>query len=236
MFIPNLNRHFNNQLSWLKVMERESGLAPSGKTIQFQGLLLAGWSRYDHFAVLCELLPVSIPSLVLDLVTVAKPVNLGAEIHSLLSCPGTVPLLTQRRLRQDPHQSELRNCKFPGSKLFGLVSSLQYYKSEAENLVRKLRLRGGWLTSYNLRHNFSSPSRLSPQTRQIQYLLKSLSEYSSNLNNEMNQFFLEDTVNEWIEQNILPIRVILQSLNKDINLISARKDWPRRPVVSSSVS
>ena len=80
MFIPNLNRHFNNQLSWLKVinftfyvytiitliyrifyasiinrqnifnpqvMERESGLAPSGKSIQFQGLLLAGKGN-DH--------------------------------------------------------------------------------------------------------------------------------------------------------------------------------------------
>ena len=26
-----------------------------------------GWSRYDHFAVLCELLPASLPSLVINL-------------------------------------------------------------------------------------------------------------------------------------------------------------------------
>ena len=30
----------------------------------FQGIVITGWSRYDHFAVLAELLPAAMPSLV----------------------------------------------------------------------------------------------------------------------------------------------------------------------------
>ena len=31
------------------------------------GIALTGWARYDHFAVLCELLPAALPSLAVNL-------------------------------------------------------------------------------------------------------------------------------------------------------------------------
>ena len=36
------------------------------------GVIVTGWSRYDHFGILCELLPAALPSLALSLFTLAS--------------------------------------------------------------------------------------------------------------------------------------------------------------------
>ena len=69
LFGVNVQRHVGNNLAWLEVMRRET--LSSGK-LSFRGLVLTGWSRYDHFAVLCELLPVAMPSLILNLVIITQ--------------------------------------------------------------------------------------------------------------------------------------------------------------------
>jgi hexosaminidase len=69
LFSVNIQRHVGNNLAWLEVMRRET---LSSAKLSFRGIVLTGWSRYDHFAVLCELLPVAIPSLILNLVVVSQ--------------------------------------------------------------------------------------------------------------------------------------------------------------------
>uniref|UniRef100_A0A8C0VQV0 beta-N-acetylhexosaminidase n=1 Tax=Cyanistes caeruleus TaxID=156563 RepID=A0A8C0VQV0_CYACU len=80
-----LSYHLKNHLSWLKVMQAVPRLAP----LRLQGVVLTGWQRYDHYSVLCELLPVSIPSLAICLQTLVN-----GEPPALLAWPGSPPAPT----------------------------------------------------------------------------------------------------------------------------------------------
>jgi len=58
--------HQRNQQTWLETMYTAS----FRHKVNFTGIAITGWSRYDHMLSLCELLPSSIPSLAYALQTI----------------------------------------------------------------------------------------------------------------------------------------------------------------------
>lgn len=239
LFMPNMLRHYRNHLSWRDIMARESSSSSGhGRPSRFRGLALTGWSRYDHFAVLCELLPVAVPSLILNLATVSSN---GSEVskfratEKLLKCDveeknNNNARLSPLTLEQDPHQFELRRCRFPGAKVFGAVGSLHHFKAEVEALDTSSRETQGWLTPYNIRHNYTSPWRLSETVSGHAYLVKSLREYANKTATALAAIFDRPTVEEWVEQNIRPLQEKTEKLLQVVDKLTARNTWPRRPI------
>ncbi|KAI8436307.1 hypothetical protein MSG28_004346 [Choristoneura fumiferana] len=52
-----VSRYVSNQEAWRLEIKKY------GHSTHFVGVILTGWSRFDHYATLCELLPVALPSL-----------------------------------------------------------------------------------------------------------------------------------------------------------------------------
>lgn len=59
---PVISHHLSNHERWLEELGTHVG-----KISEFRGVALTGWSRFDHYATMCELLPTAIPSLALCL-------------------------------------------------------------------------------------------------------------------------------------------------------------------------
>lgn len=234
MVIPPARRHLENNLKWLSVINAESARFSNG----IQGIAITGWQRYDHFAVLCELLPTSIPSLALSLSAVAKG-YFDTNIHqnhilSALTCPEPTENQQARRpwidLHHDADMTSFGKCMFPGSQTLRYALRLTSTLTEARQYINDMKYKRGWLTTYNIRHNFSSPIRVEELIGDAFRLESSLSSMAKNAVESMIEVFDKWTIDEFLEQTIMPVLEELQKMQKEADQLMSRRVWPKRPL------
>lgn len=88
--LTSMRQRISNHYSWMKVMREMTAQS----IVRFDGVALTGWSRYDHFLALCELLPQAVPQLVAGLQVIKLGVSdalnesVKLEIERGLECSG----------------------------------------------------------------------------------------------------------------------------------------------------
>ena len=105
---------------------------------------------------------------------------------------------TSRRLNYD-----LMTCKFPGARIFSLVQGLQKLKSELDTQELRLKEHEGWLTPYNIRHNFTSNWRVLEPLRRQQVLAKALADLESKAREALAEVYDNATVGATIDAAFL---------------------------------
>lgn len=221
--LPDIRMRYNNQRSWLR-------MASNTETI-VAGHVLTGWSRFDHFAVLCELLPAAIPSLLLNLILLASresDKHVLASWKASLKCPTTSPLTIDSTTTN--HQP-LAACTFLGHSAFVVTSKFLTLKYKVDSFHKSLTEENAWMTGYNVRHNFSSPYRILEGFRLTENyaLIKEVNRFRNETRDVLLQYFDDYTVDEWIEQRILPLTTKLSYLENIENRLISHRSWPRRP-------
>lgn len=183
--IPPIEKHLENNIRWLAMIQQENAHFVNG----FQGLVLTGWQRYDHFAVLCELLPISLPSLFLSLSTVSRGYfNTNYQEnglfkvlecrHDVLSRPGH-PWL---HLQQDTRPVQLfLTCKYLCSDIYLFAAKLQHSLQEARFYLHRMQEDSAWMSDYNVRHGFSS-------NLAVENILRQTNDYIVNLRELLTEF------------------------------------------------
>lgn len=200
-----------------------------------QGIALTGWSRYDHFAVLCELFPAAFPSLAISLHTASKGYfDVDSKSNSIipsLTCP-EVPgdRYIWLDLQKDPNLAAFTRCIFPGSSVFRYINRLSSLVTEAREFIDSIKFSRGWLSDYNIRHNFTSPTRVLELLDDQPRLQASLTNLARSVSEGMEEMYDHYTIGEYIEQRIYPLINELKNLEKVGDSLRMRKVFPIRPL------
>lgn len=173
--------------------------------------------------MLCELFPVGIPSLAVNLLTIKT----GQYDRSLLKRAATD--LECSNVLEVESPGVAAYCNFPGFKIYQFVQQLKLSKQSLQNqLFDDYQLRG-WLSNFNIRHNYSSSWYLDQVVDKVQMYKGDLENLVRQLRTEMNQVFFPDTVDEFIYTYIQEDLNKLVSLTEAARRIATIKTFPGRP-------
>ncbi|NXT03735.1 HEXDC Hexosaminidase, partial [Jacana jacana] len=202
---PPLSYHLKNHLSWLKVMQALPQLAP----LHFQGIILTGWQRYDHYSVLCELLPVGIPSLAICLQTLVNGGFTEETKRKVLDALGFQSM-----------QLEQSTCEgrgtFPGAEVYHMVEQVNGHLKESilKALEEESAIKG-WFSTYHRKHQFGNPRNMESFGSKVLKLHEDWESFVHDLRTHLERVYFPDTVEEWMEENINPYLDQLRDLVRD---------------------
>ncbi|XP_023677937.1 hexosaminidase D [Paramormyrops kingsleyae] len=210
-----LDHHLKNHLIWLKVMEA----MPKYPSISFQGIILTGWQRYEHFSVLCELLPVGVPSLALCLQTLKHgdfSDQVKKEVEHILGCKLDVKNGTCEG-----------SGAFSGSELYHMVHHIHTnLQSDMKDLLGNRELQGVF-SLYHRKYHIGNPRNLGIYKTKMEQALKHWESYLENFRVQMEAIYFPDTVEEWMDENVNPSMDQLRGLVADLGQIIALEGKPK---------
>ncbi|KAH9513263.1 hypothetical protein Btru_034503, partial [Bulinus truncatus] len=116
---------------------------------------------------------------------------------------------------------------FPGHIVYYAMQELYGYTEI--NTKSKIE---GWLSEYQVSHRFSNPGQLRSLGLLLTKQSSGFTKVSYPLKNSLSEIFSQDTVEEWIAENIEErINNIKDALSK-IEILMKTNTWPRRPLKS----
>ncbi|XP_075686653.1 hexosaminidase D-like [Rhinoderma darwinii] len=219
MWTP-MNLHMKNHEEWKKVI----GTMSKFPKIHYSGIALTGWQRYDHYSVLCELLPVGIPSLAVCLQTL-KHGKFTEEAKK-----DTAHLLGFNNINAEKNICEGSGA-FPGAEIYNMVKKVHSdLKSKVREITEGDSEINGWFSRYHRTHRFGNPLKMETFSAKV---LKANEEWESHiqaLRSQLDSMYFPDTVEEWMEENVNLYMDSLREMAKDFQEILPLNARPKVPL------
>ncbi|XP_041363574.1 hexosaminidase D-like [Gigantopelta aegis] len=193
-YVTDVTYHIANHLAWISSLNNIRS-----KFTTIKGIVLTGWQRYDHYAVLCELLPQAIPSLAMCLAVLLKG-EFTPEIHMSVSHQLNFTSL----LPLNPfHSNEVLVCDFPGSDVYCLMLECLKLELQYEEFLHN-DMFVAWMNEYNVKRNFINVLYIEPIIGESVKILEKLVDLQANLQKAMATVFYDNTVIEWLQVVLSP--------------------------------
>ncbi|NXG12991.1 HEXDC Hexosaminidase, partial [Grallaria varia] len=165
--------------------------------------------RYDHYSVLCELLPVSIPSLAICLQTL---VNGGFTEEAKRK---VLDVLGLESVQLEQSTCEGRGA-FPGVEIYHMVEQVNGHLKESilKALEEESAIKG-WFSPYHRKRQFGNPRNMESFGSKVLKLHEDWESFVRDLRAQLERVYFPDTVEEWLEEYINPYLDQLRALVRD---------------------
>lgn len=111
-----------------------------------------------------------------------------------------------------------------------LLYRLHSIEIDYEDFLTATKKNRGWMTDYNVQHEFSSPLRVDELMNDHSRIYRSILSMIRPIQESLTGIFDKYTISEWIEQRIYPMVRELEKIQKQAHDLKAKKTWPKRPL------
>ncbi|KAL0841578.1 hypothetical protein ABMA28_015237 [Loxostege sticticalis] len=180
-----VNRYVSNHEAWIQEVRKYPQTS-------FAGIILTGWSRYDHYAALCELLPVSLPSLAscLKLLTKAE-----ATPNEAVVC------------------ESLPSLDWPGEQVARGVHTFVLLRERAFAFIHG-DLVTTWLNTWQIENSYTNPVQVEGIAVAARQLMGEFVALQSELTPHLNAVTGRRSSEEWLKTFVLPLMNKISDLLK----------------------
>ncbi|KAI6188076.1 Beta-N-acetylhexosaminidase [Aphelenchoides besseyi] len=189
-----------------------------------EGLIYSGWSRYDHLAILTELMPVAIPQLAMSAETMleARPLELNYP-------------KTRRWLGCDPPADKMNfamGCNFPGVKIYELINDFASRRLKARAYLDDDYEFNGWLSRVAVNYSISSPMYIEKIIPNIDMHLGPLEFIVKEFRKEMAKIYFPETIDEYVFNYMSDVIDILRERRDRAIQLRVQRHFSKRPYVT----
>lgn len=243
--VTSIEHHYRNHLSWISVMNQKI----TQSILKFKGVALTGWSRYDHFLQLCDLLPQAIPSLVFNL----QAIQFGeldekrkSEITTKLGCTGQIPwsgeviysyvsctfpghevIICVNTFKMTNHLLSHNNFFLIIIKIYEVVLNL---KSVLDSYKQAMDFSALYMSPLSLNYNYIHKKRAIECLDKLYPAFQSMSQFRERFIRACDIMYRNETAVEWLEVYFTPQMDIIYSTISKIKNMSRENDWKPRPL------
>ncbi|KAG6449862.1 hypothetical protein O3G_MSEX006298 [Manduca sexta] len=241
--IPNLKNRFMNHFSWLNLI-LDYKFGGDDKVYNFKGIILTGWSRYNHMDPPCELLPLALPSLILNLLLIKK-FQSGIVVDDDETSLG-VDGFFAKHLDTEFNQSlkckhiGIENMDYSSCTLHSLelYTILERYRHTTENIEShfyndKIGLKS---IEYYSKQGYVNINNVRRHMKWSNETLYELIDIEKMLYGTMLKYYNREFTKEYVNFKTYANKKRLKELYKTLRAYTKPRHWPRRPAKSLFVA